>query len=145
MKSSNQQPDQEDATGEEQQKTDGANQPGSETTLSDEEYRRYLLQAYYKKITGMKNLAPTARMITLQINSEETLTKAEEKVLGALLTKSKELRTLALDRGRTIHEYLISKGLNADRIFLLNVSLGLSPDSDAKIGGVASKLSLTAN
>lgn len=118
----------------------------TEPALSDEEFRRHLLKAYYTQIAGMKNLALDAPMIDQNLNSEDVLGSARKKVFGTMLSDGGALENLAQARGRNIREYLISRGLNEERIFLLDASLELNEESESGSNApVLSKLSLTAD
>lgn len=125
---------------------DQSDTPQPAPTLSDEEYKRYLLQAYYKKIAGMNSLSLNAPTINQQLNSDEVLKSARRKVYGAMLAEDGTLRDLAHVRGLNIREYLIAQGLNADRIFLLDVNLESNDESQPGADElVLSKLALNAD
>ena len=119
-------------------------QPLPEITVSDEDFHRYLLQAYYMKITGMQHLSVDAPMIDQQLNSETVIKTAREEILGDIKVDTVELRKLAQARAKNIHGYLIEQKLNADRIFLLDVNVEPDADPDADLNTVISRLSLTA-
>ncbi|MGR9107473.1 MAG: DUF748 domain-containing protein [Gammaproteobacteria bacterium] len=120
-------------------------QPSS--TLTDEEYRRHLLQAYYKQIAGMKYLAPDAPMISQNLNSKEVLESARRKVYSTMLADDAALRDLASERARNIREDLIAQGLDEERIFMLDVDLKPDEESETTTDDtlVFSKLSLNTD
>ncbi len=133
----------------EQQQPEEPNQQAAADTgsaLTDEEFRRHLLQSYYMQITGMRHLLLTAPMIDQQLNSEEVLESARSKVYGTMLSDDPVLRELAQARSRTIRQFLIAQGLSEDRIFIVDVNLESNEKSDPDSEQVVvSKLSLTAN
>ncbi|MGH8550534.1 MAG: DUF748 domain-containing protein [Methylococcales bacterium] len=120
--------------------------PKAEPELTDEEFRRHLLRAYYMRVAGMKILALNAPMIDQSLNSGDVLGRARRKVYGTMLSEDAALRDLAQSRGRNIREYLISRGLNQERVFLLDVNLELNDESESDSEKlVLAKLSLTAD
>lgn len=130
------------------QQTSDQEEPRTEAiaALSDEEYRRHLLQAYYMQVTGMKYLTLNAPMIGQNLNSEEVLASARRKVYGTMLSGDGALRELAQTRGRNIREYLVSRGLSAERIDLAEGNLEFLEPSDVDSNEpVRSKLALTAD
>jgi hypothetical protein len=118
--------------------------PAAEPALTDEEFKRHLLQAYYIQIAGMKNLALNAPMIDQNLNAEQVLGSARRKVYGTMLSDDGALRDLAKSRGWNIREYLIARGLNAERIVLLDVNLEMDEENVSDTPALA-KLSLTAD
>jgi len=128
-----------------QKAAEDGDQPIAEISLSDEDFHRYLLQAYYQKITGMQHLSVDSPMIDQQLNSETVIKTARETILGDIKVDVVEMRKLAQDRAKNIHGYLIEQKLNADRIFLLDVDVELNAGPDADLNTVISRLSLTAD
>ncbi len=122
------------------------NTPRGQPALSDEEFRRHLLQSYYMQIMGMKNLSLNAPMIDQNLNSEDVLSSARRKVFGKMLSEDGVFRDLAKNRAGAIREYLIAKGLNEERVFLLDVNLKINEESETDSNEwVLSKLTLNAN
>ncbi|MGH8497895.1 MAG: DUF748 domain-containing protein, partial [Methylococcales bacterium] len=86
------------------------NNPQGQPVLTDEEFRRHLLQAYYMQITVTKNVSPNAPMIDQNLDSKDVLSSARRKVYGRMLSEDGAFRDLARSRASNIREYLISKG-----------------------------------
>lgn len=113
-----------------------------EITVTDEDFNRHLLKAYYMKLTGMKYLTADSPMVTQQLGNEEVVNAAREQVLNDVKVDHEKLRKLAQERAKNIHDYLIDQKLNADRIFLLDVNVESESKPDADLNTVVSRLSL---
>ena len=120
-------------------------QESGDAMLSEDEYHRHLLRRYYMQITGMKHLELNAPMITQELHAEAVIQSAERKVYTRMLSEDAALRELALARGRNIQNFLIGKGLDEERIFLLDVKLDAEEENSADSAErVPVNLSLTA-
>lgn len=116
---------------------------GAKPELTETEYRQGLLLAYYREVSGIKDLDADAEEITNNLNSEETIKKAETTLFSAKKNADTgRLRELAQARGRTIRESLIALGLNPDRVFLLDASIDENGAEDQE--QVVSRMTLTA-
>ncbi len=119
-------------------------QPFAEISVTDEDFNRHLLKAYYMKLTGMKYLTADSPMVTQQLSNADVVKAAREQVLKDVKVDNERMRKLAQDRAKYIHDYLIQQKLNADRIFLLDVNVEPEAQPDEDLTVVDSRLSLIA-